>query len=89
MTLEEIKDYICDHGWEDTVVFENPAYESAFIGLTDDGRAVYDYEKMAENLMEGDGMSYEEAIEFIDYNTMRAIPYMGEYAPVVIYPVID
>ena len=32
-------------------------------------------------------MSDEEAIEFIDYNTLRSIPYYGEKAPVVFYPV--
>ena len=27
----------------------------------------------------------EEAVEFIDYNTLRAIPYMGDKAPIVVY----
>ena len=27
-------------------------------------------------------MSYEEASEFIDYNTVRACPYMGDRAPI-------
>lgn len=30
-------------------------------------------------------MTDEEAIEWIDYNTIRAIPYMGEKAPIVMY----
>ena len=40
---------------------------------------------MIEHLMETDGMEYEEAMEFIDYNTVRACPYMGEQAPIILY----
>ena len=47
MNLEQIKEYILDHGGEDgTPVFTN--YCSAFVGVTEDGRAVYDYNKLAE-----------------------------------------
>ena len=28
-------------------------------------------------------MTYLEAVEFIDYNTIRVIPYAGEYAPII------
>ena len=87
MTLEEIKEYLNDHGYEDTLVFESPDYANAFLGTTDDGRAVYDYEKMIQCLVEEDNMEYDEAMEFIDYNTIRAIPYFGSNAPVVMYPV--
>ena len=86
MTHEEIKDYICEQGYEDTIIFENPAYDSAFVGLTEDGNAVYNYELMAAELVKEDGMTWEEAYEFIDYNTIRALPYMGDRAPVVLYP---
>lgn len=27
-----------------------------------------------------------DAIEWIDYNTIRALPYMGEKAPIIMYP---
>ena len=29
-------------------------------------------------------MTYEDAMEFIDYNTIRAIPYFGSNAPIVV-----
>ena len=88
-TVEEIKDYLCEHGYEETIVFENPGYAGAFIGVSEDGRAVYDFEKMVVCLQEEDGMEEIDAIEFIEYNTIRAIPYIGHMAPVVMYPVID
>lgn len=42
---------------------------------------------MVESLMEEDGMEYSEAIEFIEYNTIRAIPYMGGRGPIILYPI--
>ena len=39
------------------------------------GRVVYDYEKMIEYLCGQEGMDYEDAVEWIDYNTIRALPY--------------
>lgn len=35
--------------------------------------------------MISDGMNYEDAIEFINYNTIRALPFMGDMAPLIIY----
>jgi len=32
MKQEEVKDYLCDHGWEETIVFENPDYAPAIAG---------------------------------------------------------
>ena len=89
MKQEQVKEYLCDHGWEDAIVFENPSYCDAFIGATSDGNAVYDFEKMVECLMEEDGMEYMDAVEFIEYNTIRALPYMGTMAPIVLYPVVE
>ena len=38
---------------------------------------------MVESLAKEDGMTYEDAAEFIDYNTIRALPYLGDKAPIV------
>lgn len=51
--------------------------------MTEDGRAVYDYGRMVEWLMDTEGWSFEDAAEWVDYNTIRALPYMGEDAPIV------
>lgn len=37
--------------------------------------------------MEHDGMTYEEAVEWLDYNTVRSVPYMGEFKPIIIYDI--
>lgn len=44
---------------------------------------------MVVSLQEEDGMEEMDAIEFIEYNTIRAIPYIGHGAPVVFYPVME
>lgn len=72
----ERRDLLTEIGLENSIVFENPDYDSAIIGYDDNtGRIIYDYDKMIEHLMGADGMTYEEAMEFIEYNTLRAIPY--------------
>ena len=81
---------MCELGLEESVVFENPDYEDAIIGWDENsGRIIYDYEKMVECLMNEDGMEYDEAAEFIDYNTVRACPYMGERAPIILKSIED
>ncbi len=58
-------------------------YADAIIGITYDGNhVIYSVGKFAECLV-NEGMSYVEAADWISYNTARAIPYMGEYAPIL------
>lgn len=84
------RDLLNELGLEESIVFENPDYDSAIIGYdANDNRVIYDYESMAEHLMNVDGMTYEEAIEFIEYNTLRAIPYAGSNPPIVLQRIDD
>ena len=69
----------------DAVVFDNHAYDNSIIGTTFDGRAIYDFDKMAEELMQDEGWTHEEAVEWIEYNTIRVLPYGGEKAPLIVY----
>ena len=80
------KERLLDAGYEDVVVFENFSYDDALIGVSEDGRAVYDFEKMVEWLCRTENFTPDEAVEWIEYNTIRALPYY-EGAPIVIYPV--
>lgn len=81
------KDTLMDQGFENFIIFENPDYDSAIIGITEDNQVVYDYEKMIEHLMQEDDMDYEEAADFISYNTIRSLPYAGEGAPIIMYSI--
>ena len=69
--------------YPDTVILDG--FDDAIIGIDTDDRLVYSYDVMVETLMERDGMSDEEAADFISYNTIRALPYMGSYKPIIIY----
>jgi hypothetical protein len=76
------RELLCDMGYEDSIVFENPDYEQAIIGVSIDGNVVYDYDVMIEELIE-EGMTFEDAVEFIDYNTVRSLSYVGGQAPII------
>lgn len=67
------------------VLFSNFDYEDAFIGVSNDDRAIYDWEKMVTYLVDKQGMSEEEAVDWIDYNTIRALAYYDK-APIIMYP---
>ena len=81
-----IESRLLDAECEDTSYFINPDYEDAVIGVTDDGRLVYDFDKMVEYLMNNEGWSDIESIEYIEYNVIRAIPYMEGKQPIIVYP---
>ena len=62
--------------------------DEAIIGLAENGKgiiAVYDNDAILRIFMDRDGMTGLEAQEYIDYNVTRSLPYMGDYAPVIIF----
>ena len=74
---------------EDAIVFDNMSYDGSIVGVTTDGRVVYDYDMMVEELMEDEECSYEEAADWIDYNTIRALPYAGENGPIIMFSILE
>ena len=80
-----IEKKLLDNGYEGVKYLTNFSYDTALIGVTDDNRAVYDFDKMVEWLIETQDFTYEESVEWIEYNTIRALPYMGEDAPIIMY----
>ena len=72
-------------GFDGVVIFESSSYDDALTGVTHDGRAVYDYGRMVEWLMENDGMSEEEAEEWIEYNTIGSLPNAGDRGPIIVH----
>ena len=80
-----VREKLEDAGYEDVVIFEDYSYDDAFIGVSHDGRAVYDFDLMVQWLMETEDFSEMDAIEWIEYNTIRALPYFGGDAPIVLY----
>ena len=46
------------------------SYDDALIGVTEDSRAIYDYDKM---------------VKWINYNTIRALDYAGSDSPIIMH----
>ena len=70
---------------QDALVFDNYAYDNSIIGVSLDGRVIYCFDMMVQELMMEENISEEEAIEWIEYNTLRSLPYAGDKAPIVVY----
>ena len=70
---------------EDALRFENPSFDNSIVAVDYDGRLIYDYDLMVEELMSQDDMSGEEAVDFISYNTLRSLDYITDKKkPIVI-----
>ena len=70
---------------EDALVFDNESYDNSIIGTTFDGRAIYSFNRMVQEYMETYDCDETEAVEWIEYNTMRALPYYAGKAPIIVY----
>jgi hypothetical protein len=66
------------------IVFDNPSFDDSIIGVTIDDRIIYSYEWMVREYMEDENCSEDDAIDWVEYNTIRTIPYIGEYAPMIV-----
>lgn len=88
MNIKEVKaeEILLDNGYEDVIIFTDFSYDTALIGITSDNRAVYDYDLMVEWLVDNQGMTFEDAVDWISYNTIRSLDYTSNSdKPVVLY----
>ena len=76
---------LLEYGYEGVTYLVNESYDDALIGVSEDGRAIYDFGLMIEWLVTKYDWSETEAIEWIEVNTLRTLPYMGEGAPIIMY----
>ena len=82
------RDLLIHNGYEDITVFENPSFDGALIGVSSDDRAIYSYDKMVESAMQQEGWTEEEAIEWINYNTIRSLSYV-ENGPIILHSLLE
>ena len=59
------------------IILEGDEFADGAIGLTEDNHVIYDYELLVESLMNHNNWTKEEAMEWLDYNTLGSIPYMS------------
>ena len=86
MTAEEKLDAT---GFDNVLIFDSRTYDNALIGVTVDGRAVYDYDEMVCGLMTDEDWTADEAVEWIEFNVVRALPYAGEMAPIIMHRFLE
>ena len=78
MTLEDIIER-----YPDIEILKADGFDDAVIGIEErSGRLVYDVNLMISILIVDEGMSEEDAIEYLDYNVIGA--YVGEQTPIYI-----
>lgn len=87
--MRSAEEKLLDNCYEDVMILKNYSYDSALIGVSDDNRAVYDYDLMIEYLIKEEGFTEIEAIEWTEFNSIRAISYMGSSAPIVMHRLLD
>jgi hypothetical protein len=76
MLLDDIKD-----SYDESEFKIADGFDEAVIGIDEkEDRLIYSVQKCVEILMERDGMTYEVAREFLDFNTIDA--YVGEHTPI-------
>jgi len=77
---KDIEEWV--NGYGDEVLLAD-GFEDAFVGMTEifnrPPLATYDRDKCIEILMERDGMSHDDAIDFFNYNVTGA--WVGESTP--------
>lgn len=87
MKDDELRRALDNYGEENEITFhllDNPSFDNSILGISNTGKLVYDYGKMVNEFANDNDCSFEDAEEFIQYNTMRALPYFGDKAPIII-----
>lgn len=96
MLLENVRKQIADAGYENSLFYDLPYFDGSIIGVDENGKVVYDYNKMIDEYIgdEFPNLNFEEqsevyeaitaAMEWISYNTIRATPYAGPLSPIII-----
>ena len=99
MTNNELKDILYDMIQDEDVlnqmiILEGDEFADGAIGITNDYHVVYSYERLVESLAktykeenQTEADAELEAIEWLDYNTIRSLPYMEKdgLVPVIIF----
>ena len=82
---------LAEAGYDDVVILDDPSYDTALIGVVTDAsgndHAVYDYDKMILGLLDDGVESVDDAVEWIEYNTIRALPYAPGPEPYILHSV--
>ena len=85
--LEELEQWRTENEYDDMLIFADPDYASAVIGISETGTLIYSHEKMVEWLMQNYELSETDAIEFIETNTIQTLAFGSGKCPVILYEI--
>lgn len=99
MTNNELKDILYDMIQDEDIldqmiILEGDEFADGVIGITNDYHVVYSYERLVQSLAkayreedQSDADAEVAAMEWIDYNTIRSLPYMEKdgLVPVIMF----
>lgn len=88
MRNEKIRELVSEY-CEESMLFDNPDFDNSIVGMTVDGNIIYDYDKMIQELVNDDNIPYDDAIDFIEVNTIRELEYRRNFYNEVLPIIID
>lgn len=83
--MDNIREQLQEN-YDDSLLFAD-GFDNCIIGVCEDfgtTRVVYCISKMVETLFNDAGMPYDEALEYLEYNTFNA--WVGESTPIYMEP---
>ena len=89
MRTTKAEEKLLENGYEGIKYLTDFSYDDALIGVTHDDRAVYDYNLMIDWLVKEQGLTEQEAVEWIDFNTIGALPFGGSDTPLVLFRLLE
>jgi hypothetical protein len=89
VTRAQVRQIVLAHGDEEVLLADG--FESAFVGVASRAGqpllAAYSYHRAVKVLMERDGMTYEDAVEWMEFNVVGA--WAGERTPLWLHEPVD
>ena len=92
--LEILMPFLKEKGVFNSILLEpQKQFNQCIVGYDEETQQViYSYSKIVDTFVElyqsndpskSDDEAYTEACEWVEYNTIRALPYMGKYKPII------
>lgn len=71
------------------ILFTDPEFADAIVGIDEKDRVVYNFSQMVTQLMNDRNMSEDDAIEYLNTNTIPSMDDMGDRAPIILYDLFE
>lgn len=78
---QKLKENISDA--KDVVLIDDEAFRESLVGVTEDKRAVYDFDKMIREYAKYYFCPLSEARDYIEHNIANRLMSMGNKAPII------